>query len=437
MRILQITPGTGNFHCGSCERDVALVHELRRRGHDVACMPLYLPFVVDALDPSDTPLFFGGVNVYLQQHSGIFRRTPRWLDGLLDRPGLLRWSARHAHLTRPEDLGELTLSMLRGGEGQQVKELDRMMAWLRTEPPFDLVCLSNALLLGLARPLQQQLGLPVACTLHGEDTFIDRLPPPFRDRVWDEIRTRAAAVEGLLPVSTYYRDAMCRRLGLPASRFQVVYNGVDLSGCAPRPGLPDPPVVGYLARMCEDKGLPLLVESFIRLRRQEAGRRARLHIAGACTPGDRPLVKAMQARLADEGLAPEARFLPNLERDEKRRFLQGLSVLSVPAMYGECFGLYLLEAMGCGVPVVQPRHGAFPEVVEATGGGMLFDPADAQALADALAGLLGDPARNEKLGAAGREQVMARFGLEHMADRVVEAYASLVADRDKKRGVRP
>lgn len=425
MRILQITPGTGNFHCGSCQRDVTLVHELRRRGHDVTCMPLYLPFVSDEDDPSDTPIFFGGINVYLQHKSPFFRGTPAWFDRLLNRESLLRWSSRHAHMTRPEDLGDLTLSMLRGREGRQVKELHKMLEWLKNEPLPDLVCLSNALLLGLARPIKETLGVPVACTLHGEDSFIDHLPPPYCDQVWEQVRVQADLVDALLPVSAYYRDVMVEKTGLPSERFHVVHNGIDIADYGPRPGLPDPPVIGYLSRMCRDKGLPLLIEAFIRLRKKDPASRAHLHIAGAQTPGDLPLVRDLKKQLAQAGLADEVRFAPNLDRDGKIAFLRGLTVFSVPATYGECFGLYLIEALACGVPVVQPRHAAFPEVIAATGGGVLCEPDDPEALAEGLAGLLRDAPRNEQLGREGRQGVEAHFTLDRMTDRVLEVYDEL------------
>lgn len=426
MKVLQITPGTGNFHCGSCQRDVALVHALRRRGHDVTCMPLYLPFVSDEDDPSDTPIFFGGINVYLQHKSDLFRRTPAWFDRLLNRRSLLRWSSRHAHMTRPEDLGDLTLSMLRGQEGRQVKELHKLLEWLKAETRPDLVCLSNALLLGLAGPIKEALGVPVVCTLHGEDSFIDHLPPPYNQQVWQQVHAQAAHVDAFIPVSTYYRDVIREKTGLPDERFHVVHNGIRTDDYAAREAWPDPPVVGYLSRMCRDKGLPALVDAFILLRRDPALSDVRLHIAGAQTPGDRPLVQALQRRLRDAGLDEDVQFCPNLDLSQKAAFLRGLTVLSVPATYGECFGLYLLEALACGVPVVQPRHAAFPEILEATGGGVLCDPDDPQALADALGKLVLDREEDERLGREGRANVRARFSLDGMADRILEVYETVV-----------
>ena len=116
-----------------------------------------------------------------------------------------------------------------------------------------------------------------------------------------------------------------------------------------------------------------------------------------------------------DGIAGATRFLPNISRADKLRFLQTISLLSVPATYGESFGLYILEALACGVPVVQPRHGAFPEVVEATGGGILCDPDDPEALADGLARLLRDDVEAAKLADRGRRRVREAFTADAMA----------------------
>src|SRR5262249_16787480 len=135
MRITQITPGAGPMFCGNCLRDNAFVAALRKLGHEVTMVPLYLPITLDEPDQSvDTPIFFGGINVYLEQKSSLYRSAPAWLRGLLGSPGLLKWAAGKTAGTRAEDLGELTLSMLRGEAGNQAPELDQLITWLKTQP---------------------------------------------------------------------------------------------------------------------------------------------------------------------------------------------------------------------------------------------------------------------------------------------------------------
>ena len=423
MRIIQLTPGTGNFHCGSCLRDVALVRELRSRGHDVVLVPLYLPLVTEEGGQPEVPIFFGGINVYLQHKFRLFRSTPRWVDRWLDHPGLLRRATRGDQMTSAHELGELTVSMLRGEEGRQIKELHRLIDWLRGEPPPDIVCLSNVLLVGMAKPIREALGCPVVCTAHGEDGFLDALPQPYRDEAWQELVRQSRHVACFLPVSEYYGRVLQERTGIEKGKFRVVHNGINFDGFVAREELPEPPVIGYLARMSQIKGLGTLVKAFVKMNVPGA----RLAIAGAMTAGDEAFVAEQKAILERAGCLDRVVFRPNLEREEKIDFLRGLSVLSVPATYGESFGMYVVEALGCGVPVVQPDHAAFPELLEATGGGLLCRPDDPDALAEALTEMVTDRGRNEALGRAGRETVLEQFSVARMAEEVLSLYREVTA----------
>jgi glycosyltransferase involved in cell wall biosynthesis len=181
--------------------------------------------------------------------------------------------------------------------------------------------------------------------------------------------------------------------------------------------------------MCKEKGLETLVEAFIALKHRGNVPRLKLHIGGSCGPGDQLFVKSLRKRLAEAGYIGETAFFPNLSRAEKLDFLGALSVFSVPANYGESFGLYLLEAQAAGVPVVQPRTAAFPEIIEATGGGALCEPGDAKSLADALEQLLSDPQQARALGESGRIAVFEKFSVEAMAKqtlRVLENAGALL-----------
>ncbi len=446
MRVVQLSAGTGNFYCGTCLRDNALVAELRRQGHDALLVPLYLPLVLDEAPASeDAPLFYGGVNVYLQQKSALFRRSPRGLDLLLDAPPILRAAGKRAGMTTARDLGELTLSMLRGEEGCQVKELDRLVRWLETEVRPQVVCLSNALLIGLARRIKERTGAALACFLNGEHAFLDSLPEPERTASWDTIASRAADVDAFLPVSHYYADLMRRRARLPAERVHVVYPGVRLAGytdCGLRiadcglgsrrsgqSAIRNPqsaiPAIGFLAKMRPDKGLGTLVEAYLRLRAGGRNPKLKLRVAGACTAADRRYVDGLRERLSTAGLAGDVEFLPNLDRDAKINFLRSLTVFSVPATYGEAFGLYVIEALAAGVPVVQPEHGAFPEIIEATGGGVLCKPGDPESLAARLEELLADPEAARRMGHRGRRAVVERFSVDRMARETLAVLATV------------
>ena len=428
MRILQLTPGTGSFYCGSCLRDVALVRALRGRGHEATISPLYLPFALETEeDPSATePVRMGGINVYLQQKAPLMGRLPAWLTRWLDRPGLLRWASRRGSMTEPADLGEITVSILRGEEGRQRAEIQRLVKELGHEERPEVVVLSNVMLAGLVRPLAQELGVPVVVSLQGEQPFLDELPEPHRSHAWAELRERCREVDAFLAVSDFTARLMASRLELDPARVHVVHNGIELDDfrlTAPRGDRP--PTIGYLARMCADKGLPVLVEAYLELKRRSNLAGLRLDVCGVMLSEDRPLVDGLRARIDAEGHGGDVVFRPNVEREEKLHFLAGLDVLSVPATYGESFGLYVLEALASGIPVVQPESGAFPELLEATGGGRLCSPDDPMSLADGLEELLMNPEGARGLGARGREAVLAEFSADRMAERVEAILQSL------------
>ena len=430
MNLVQITPGAGAMYCGNCLRDNALVAALRRLGHDVTMVPLYLPLTLDEHDESAaTPVFFGGISVFLEQKSALFRHAPAWLRRALASRKILSWAAGRAAKTRASDAGDILLSMLRGEEGRQARELDELIAWLKTQPRPDVICLSNAMLVGLARRLKSELGARVVCTLQGEDSFLDSLPEAHRAAAWKLLGERAADVDLFIAPSRYFGDLMAKRLGLPPEKVKVVFNGINLDGYEVRSlesGVrsQSAPVLGYFARMCREKGLDTLVEAFIELKRRGRVPRLKLHVGGSCGSGDEAFVKSLRTRLAEAGFIGEAAFFPNVSRAEKISFLQNLSVFSAPARYGEAFGLYVIEAMAAGVPVVQPRAAAFPELIGATGGGVLCEPENPTSLAYAIEELLLNPERARALGDAGRKAAFEKFNVETMAKETLLALDS-------------
>ncbi len=427
MKVVMLVPGTGNFHCGSCLRDHTLVRALRRAGVDATMASLYLPWVTDQPTEADAapPIFFGGVNVYLRHKLAWFGRAPRWLGRLLDAAPLLRATAAVSHMTRPKDLGELTVAMLRGERGGHTRELDRLVQWINEQGDVEVVLLNNVLLLGLARRIGDATGAAVACTLHGEDGFLDALPEPYRERAWAELRDRQADADAFIAVSRTHGKLMAERMAIDAHRLHVVYNGIELDGLEPATDPPDPPTIGYLARLCPAKGLDSLIDAYIEIKRDEAFASVKLAVAGAMTPGDRRFVDRQRAKLNAAGLADDATLTPNLSRADKCAFLRSISVLSVPATYGESFGLYVLEAWAAGVPVVQPDSGAFGELLALGGGGKLHASDDPAALAAAWGELLADLAAARALGAAGRRAVHERFTADHMAAGVRAVFESI------------
>ena len=442
MNLIQLTPGTGGMYCGNCFRDNALVAELRKLGHDALMVPLYLPLKLDEADQSTgTPIFFGGINVYLEQKLPLFRAAPNWLRNVLASPRLLARAAGHSAKTRAEDVGDILISMLKGEHGRQARELDELVAWLKTQPRPAAICLSNALLLGMARPLKEQLNTRIVCFLQGEDSYLDSLADPYREPAWDLLREKAADADLFIAPNHYFAKLMTTRLNLPPEKVHVVRDGIRLEGFGGRQNsefriqedggtgrergenptsnsqLPTP-VLGYFARMCPEKGLHLLVDAFIRIRRRGTVPGLRLKIGGGCGPADEPYVADQKRRLADAGLTEVVSFHPNLDRAAKIVFLESLNLFSVPATYPEAFGMYLAEALAAGVPIVQPQFASFPEFVETTRGGVLYDPVKPTALVEALEKLLLAPDEARALGEAGRRVVCEQFSARKMAGEI-------------------
>jgi glycosyltransferase involved in cell wall biosynthesis len=180
--------------------------------------------------------------------------------------------------------------------------------------------------------------------------------------------------------------------------------------------------IGYFARICPEKGLHVLVEAFRLLRKMPGTLGCRLHVSGWLGENQRGYFDDLHKRLEKDGLHPSFLHVDSPDHESKIRFLQGLDVLSVPTTYREPKGLYVLEALANGVPVVQPGHGSFPELIEATGGGLLVHPDDPQDLARALHQLLHDPPLTEELGRKGKEAVHARFHAGRMAAETAEVF---------------
>jgi glycosyltransferase involved in cell wall biosynthesis len=412
------------MYCGNCLRDNALVAELRRRGHDVTMVPLYLPLTLDERDESTgTPIFFSGINVYLEQKSGLFRKSPQWFRRLMRSRGLLSWAAGRAAKTRAEDVGELTLSMLRGEEGNQNRDLTELITWLKEHAKPDIICLSNVLLVGMARRLKRELDAAVVCMLQGEDWFLDALPSSIRAECWRTVAERTAETDLLIASSHYFGELMARRLSLPPGKVAVAWNGIHLEGFAPGPKTTtSPPTVGFFARLSPEKGLDTLVDAYILLRREPRNASVRLLLGGSCGPADKPFLQSQLEKLQAAGITDSVEVRPNLSREEKIAFLKSLSVFSVPARYGEAFGLYVVEALACGVPVVQPNTASYPEIIAATEGGLLFEPENAESLAANIQDLLDNPAKRQTLGKSGRETAIKRFSSEAMADSILALY---------------
>ena len=423
MRILALTAGAARMYCGSCLRDNTLAAELKRQGHHVVLLPLYTPTRTDEPNVSEPTVFLNGISVCLCQEAAFFRRPRPLLDRLWDAPWMLKLASQTSIRVNPHSLGAMTVSMLRGEAGYQLKDIRKLTAWLRTEEPPDIVTLPNSLLIGLARPIREALHRPVACTLQGEELFLNQLLEPYRSQALELIRAKVEDVDGFVAVSEFCADYWQGKLGIPDRKLHVVPLGIDADGYGPPARVPGGRFqVGFFARVAPEKGLHLLAESYLRLRRESDFAGSALEVAGYLAPEHRAYLHRVERLMRNAGLAREFHYRGELDRAGKTEFLRSLNVLSVPSTYDEPKGIFLLEAMASGVPVVQPRRGTFREILERTGGGVMVEPDDAARLADGIYGLWKNPELAAELGRRGAEGVRRYYSASHMAARALEAF---------------
>ena len=415
------------MYCGSCLRDNAMATELMARGHDVLLLPVYTPTFTDEPNVSRDHIVLGGISAYLEQYVPLFRKTPRWLDRLWDSKTVLDLASRRSISTNPKMLGEMTVSVLKGEDGFQLKEIDKFLDWLKNEAPPDVVNLPYSLLLGMAAPLKAALHKPILCTLQGEDLFLDGLQEPYRTEAMNLIREQIQHVDSFLSVSKYYADFMPGYLGIPREKIRVVPLGINPQGFELRERNSGGPfTIGFLGRIAPEKGLHVLAEAYRILRQSGELPQARLEAAGYIAADCKPYLEEIQKHLKEAGLDGEFHYRGVLDRAEKIAFLRKLDVMSLPATYDEPKGVSLLEAMACGVPLVQPRRGAFTEIVENTGGGLLVQPDDPQSLAEGILKIAKNSELAEDLSANGFQGVREHYTAAHMADRALEAYESVI-----------
>jgi len=430
MRIMHIIPGSGgSFYCGNCLRDSKYVEALRKSDHLVRKIPMYLPLFVDEHDLTrEVPVFYGAISIYLKQIFPVFRKAPEWVDRALNSKPMLKLASRFAGSTRAKGLEEMTVSMLLGEEGQQKEELQRMVDWIVENCDPDVIHLSNALLLGLAQQLPTRLHVPVICSLQDEDVWVDVMKPSARESVWKLMSRKAEDVSAFISVSDYYAGVMKEKMNIPEDKLKSVHIGVDPADYSFKPVSEKNRNIGYVSRMCHENGMDILVDAFILLKQKEGFEDVKLVLTGGQTGDDRKFLHEVRKKIRDHGLQDMVEFHEDFEEEGLREFLEKVSVVSVPVRNGEAFGIYLLECMVSGIPVVQPALGAFPEIVGLTGGGVVYESNTPESLSGSLEKLLSDPDELDRLSRTGKEGVEKHFHIDVQAERMVEVYQKAIRE---------
>ena len=418
MRIAYITAGAAGTICGNCLQDNALAAALKSKGHDVVLLPAYTPLLTDEVDVSDSRVVFSGINLYLQGKYRFFRSSAL-LDGLLDSPRILRWASSFAVDTDPANLGAMTQETFRGEKGAYRRELDKLVDVLRGIRP-EVVHLTNSMLASMAEPIQRELGVPVVCSLQGEADFLAGLREPYRSDCYALLRGHAKRIDRFVAPCNDQIEAMRPIMHDSLGEVETIRPGISMDGIRERQKSDAGRfVVGFLARVSKEKGLHLLADAVRILRDKHPDTKIELRVAGWRNEKGAEYVRQVSnsCDLEDCGY---------LAREDKFGFLSGIDVLSVPTTYRASKGLYVLEALATGVPVVLPRIGTFPELVDATGGGLMCEPDDSGDLARRLEELMLEPERATTLGQAGRSVVDHQFHVERMAGEALALYEEVV-----------
>ena len=428
MNIMHVIPGSGgSFYCGNCLRDSKYVEAMRKSDHRVRKLPMYLPLFADEHDLSrEIPVFYGAISIYLKQQFPIFRKAPGWVDRALNSKPMLKLASKFAGSTNANGLEEMTISMLLGEEGQQKEELQKMVDWIVENCDPDVIHLSNALLLGLAHQLGERMQVPVICSLQDEDVWVDVMKPSAAESVWKLMSSKAEDVTSFISVSDYYAGVMKEKMSLPEEKVTSVHIGVDPADYSFKPVSEKKRTIGYVSRLCHSNGLDILVEAFILLKRRPGFEDVNLLLTGGSTGDDKKFLSDLKHRLRENGLRNQVEIHDDFEEEGLREYLDKVSVVSVPVRNGEAFGIYLLECMVSGIPVVQPALGAFPEIVGLTGGGVIYKENTPEDLAIALEKLLSDPEKMDQLSKAGKEGVEKHFHIDVQAERMIEVYESAI-----------
>ena len=429
MKVVYLITGSGgSFYCGNCYRDMIYLRAIRKVPGTVAsAIPLYLPPDVSVnekgLDPN---VFFGAISLYMREKVPFMRNMPSFVEKILDSQTLLKMAAKRAGTTRTEGLEEMTLDMITGEKAFPEKELLRLVDHFSQEGKPDIIHLSNALVIGLARQIKNKMDVKVVCSLLNEDDWINEMAEPYQSQAWQLISREAEHVDAFLTPSNYYSGFFRSKTGLDGSNFHVVPMGLDVSFPMNIEKKNNWPAIGYFCRISSHNGFDKLVDAFIKLSSENRLPGLTLHVSGGFTGDDKPFISKQIKKIKLAGHKASVKIYPEFIGSSKEDFFGNIDVMSVPVRKYDGYGLYILEANAAGVPVVQPATGAFPEIIDMTGGGVIYSRDDAEGLASALEKLLKDRELLSALGSKGKEMVGSKLSLEAMSLGLSEVYKTLI-----------
>lgn len=432
MNITYLIPGSGgSFYCGNCHRDMLYMKSVRKtEGFNVTAIPLYLlPDRINSGDGFESDVFFGAVSMYLREKVPFFQRMPAFMDKFLDSEPMLKIAARQAGTTRTEGFEETTLNMIRGDHSTRQAEVERLAAYMTKNGKPDVIHISNALIIGLAKQLKDVLGIPIVCSLQNEDDWIDDMIEPYQTMAWKMIGEESVNVDAFISPSIYFKNMFIGRTGISGENIYVVPSGIEIDFNVEKRRSPSIPALGYYSRINYHNGFDKLVDAFLKLNSENLIKDFELHICGGYTSDDKSFVKEQLMKIKEHGLKDKVKIFTEFHGKAKADFFSNIDIMSVPVRKYEAYGLYLLEANASGVPVIQPDTGAFPEIIEMTGGGIVYQPDTVEALADSILKLSSDKSLLSELSIKGRKGVEEILSMSRMATGIIEVYNKAIGEK--------
>jgi len=419
MKILFIVPGSGDsFYCGNCFRDNLQANALRKAGHDVIVMPLYLPFKYPSFQ-ADTPLFFPATTFYAAERFFSKGKMPRWIGRLLESKLMLRIASSFSGTTSAVGLEGMTLSMIHGADTVFIEQVNMMLDWIVHHEKPDVIHLSTSLLIGVAKAIRQRINIPVVCSLQDEELWIDSMGSPFLQLAWQGIAENAGYIDKFVTTSEFYKSAITTRIP-QIKNVEVIYPGVDVTKYV-SDTYPEDPVIGFFYRMNRENGLDILAEAFVKLKNRNTIPNLKLKLSGGCTAKDHRFLKEVRRILRPYMDDVEMNCIYDPERHPD--FYKQITVICVPLTFEESVGLYLCEAFAAGRPAVEPATGSFPEITGEAG--IVYSPNNSDALADAIEKLLTDKALFSHCCEKALELSKTRYNDEVMAASLEKSYEGI------------
>jgi len=430
MKIAYLLPGSGgSFYCGNCTRDKVFTSSLKSTGHEILMIPMYLPLGIDECE-ADSPIFYGAVNIYLEQISPIFKKLPNFIKKFLDSERVLRFAAKQSGSTKVEGNEDMTLSMLKGADGKQSEDLDTLINWLKEHEKPDIVHISNALLSGMAEKLKKELNCVVVCTLQDEDEWVDEMKEPFCSTTWKLIESNAKHIDAFIAVSDYYAQMIATRIQIPSEKIHVVYNSVGLDDIRENKHDETYHTIGYMSKISSIFGADILFDAFVELKKEKQFSNLKLKYTGGYTDDYKEVIQEIKRKMKENHLENDVEFFDDLSFAGKKQFLDSISLFCVPSKRKEAFGIQLLEAFAAQVPTIMPNIGGYPEIISQSNAGLLYEPGNkAENLAIALKKVLADRVLFQELKQNCHKSIRTTFSTTEQTGKTIKIYEQYLKNK--------